>query len=154
MHWHPMVVHFPLALVSTAAACLTAARMLPACRHPDAAAIAGTWNLCLGAVALVAALGSGLGAALHLDLDAAARLALAAHVKSAVLATLLILLTALWRGVGLPQTARPTWGFLLVLYTAVAVLLVTGYRGGENVYHHGMGVERGMGAERSAVQSR
>src|SRR5260221_2182879 len=70
--WHPMIVHFPLALIATAAFCLTLSRLLPAPRRVPALAIVGTWNLCLGAVAVFFALGSGLAAVIGLQVGLAA----------------------------------------------------------------------------------
>ena len=60
--WHPMAVHFPLALVVTGAIFLLAARLLRQPRHSATLAIVGTWNLCLGAIAALFALGTGLAA--------------------------------------------------------------------------------------------
>lgn len=145
--WHPIVVHFPVALIVTAAILLTLARVLPLVRLPVSARLAATlatvatWNLCLGAVAVFFALGSGLAAVIGLQVDEAARLAISAHVKSAVVTSVLVLLVALWRGVGTTADSRPTWGFLLMLWMATSALTVTGYRGGQNVYRHAVGVE-------------
>ena len=139
--WHPIVVHFPLALITTAACLLTLARMPRGERHAATLATVGTWNLCLGAIAVFFALGTGLAAAIGLQVDAAAHQAISAHMKSAMVTTVLVLLVALWRGVGVKQDSRPTWGFLLLLWAATAALTVTGYRGGLNVYQHGIGVE-------------
>jgi uncharacterized membrane protein len=139
--WHPVVVHFPVALILTAAMCLTAAFALPKNRHAPALATVGTWNLCMGAVAVFLAMGTGLGAAMGLHIGAAAHAAVAAHVKSAFVTTGLVLLAALWRSVGVPAQSRPSSVFMVILWLAVASLLVTGYRGGQNVYVHGIGVE-------------
>ncbi len=141
--WHPIVVHFPLALIVTAAFLLTAARVLRGERIAATLATVGTWNLCLGAVMVFFALGTGLAATIGLQVDTAAHLAISAHVKSAVLTTMLVLLVAVWRGAGASADSRPTWGFLLLLWAATAALTVTGYRGGENVYRHAVGVESG-----------
>jgi uncharacterized membrane protein len=146
--WHPIVVHFPLALIITATVCLSLARVLPDARGGAALASWGTFNLCLGAVTVFLALGTGLGASIGLTLDLAAHQAVAAHVKSAVVTTMLVLLVAVWRGVGTDSTARPGWGFLLMLWIAASALTVTGYRGGQNVYVHGIGVAvRGLSSE-------
>jgi uncharacterized membrane protein len=139
--WHPLIVHFPLALIVTAAFCLTLARMRPAQRYVKTLATVGTWNLCLGAVAVVFALGSGLAAVVDLHVGMAARQAIAIHVKSAVVTAVLVLLVAVWRGAGTAQDSRPSWVFVLVLWAATAALIVTGYRGGQNVYRFGVGVE-------------
>jgi uncharacterized membrane protein len=142
MHLHPMMVHFPLALILTAAGLLLAARVL---RNPDSAALAaivGTWNLCLGAAAALITLGTGLGAVLDLDVSAAARESISTHAKWAIFTTLALVLVAVWRGAGTEQRSRPTWVFLIVLTAATCALITTGYRGGQNVYRFGVGVER------------
>jgi uncharacterized membrane protein len=140
--WHPLVVHFPIALVAVAAALLLAARLLRSESLAATAATVGTWNLCLGAVAAIFALATGLGAVLDLDVSAAVRQAISAHMKWAVFTTLLLVLLAVWRGAGTAPGSRPSWIFLGVLLAASAALGVTGYRGGENVYEYGVGVKK------------
>ncbi len=142
--WHPIVVHFPLALIATATACLTVARYRGASSRGASLAIVGTWNLCLGAAALVIALGTGLAAIIDLQVGAAAHQAISAHVKSAVLTTVLAVPAALWRGIGVPPESRPSGLFLLLLWATTASLVVTGYRGGQNVYRYGIGVSQSI----------
>ncbi len=142
--WHPYVVHFPLALIVTAAFCLTAAFLAPRNRYAPVLATVGTWNLVLGAVAAFLALGTGLGAAMDLHVGVAAHRAVSAHVKSAILTAVLVLLAALWRSVGVPAQSRPSAVFVVILWAATASLLVTGYRGGQNVYEHGIGVRSSL----------
>jgi uncharacterized membrane protein len=135
-----MVVHFPLALVVTGAIFLLAARLLPQPRHSAILATVGTWNLCVGAIAALVALGTGLAAMIGLNVDAAARQAVSLHVKWAIFTTLVLVLLAVWRGAGTAQESRPSWIFVAVLSAATAALIFTGYRGGENVYRYGVGV--------------
>jgi uncharacterized membrane protein len=139
--WHPLVVHFPLALVLVAAPLLLAARLLRSEAIASTAAVVGTWNLCLGAVAALFALATGLSAVLDLDVDAAARRAISLHMKWAMFSTLALVLLAVWRGAGTAAGSRPSWVFLVVLWAATAALAMTGYRGGENVYEFGVGVK-------------
>jgi uncharacterized membrane protein len=139
--WHPIVVHFPLALVVTGTLLLLAARLL---RHEGRAATlatVGTWNLCLGATAALLALATGLAAVLDLRVGVAAHQAISTHLKWAIFTTLALVLLAVWRGAGSAPQSRPSWMFLLVLLAASAALLETGYRGGQNVYRYGIGVE-------------
>ena len=138
--WHPVVVHFPLALIVTGAVALTLARLSRNERLAATLATVGTWNFCLGAVLVYAALGTGLAAAVDLHVDPAARQAIARHVKAAVVATLLVTLAAVWRGAGTAPASRPTGVFLVMLWAATAASVVTGYRGGQNVFAHGIGV--------------
>jgi uncharacterized membrane protein len=139
-----MVVHFPLALVVTAAFVLVAARLLRQERHAATLATVGTWNLCLGALAALFALATGLAAVLDLHVGLAARQALSLHVKWAIFTTLALVLLAVWRGAGVAQESRPSWVFIVVLMAATAALIMTGYRGGQNVYQYGIGVNQFM----------
>jgi uncharacterized membrane protein len=150
--WHPMVVHFPLALVLIAAPLLIAARVLRNEALAGTVATVGTWNLCIGAAAALIALATGLGAVLNVNVDAAARQAISLHMKWAMFTTLALLLLAVWRGAGTAQRSRPSWVFIIVLVAAAAALMITGYRGGQNVYRFGVGVERG--AARAIVAPR
>lgn len=138
--WHPLVVHFPLALIVVAAISLTLARLLPRARLAQTLATVGTWNLCIGGVLLFVALGTGLAAAVGLQIGAAARTAVSSHVKAAVVSTLLVLLATVWRGVGNAPESRPSTLLLVVVWAATLGLTVTGYRGGQNVYRYGIGV--------------
>jgi len=140
--WHPIVVHFPLALVTVAVILFIAARLLRNDALAATLAIVGTWNLCLGAVAAVFALATGLAAVLDLDVGAEVHRAISLHMKWAMFTTLLLVLLSVWRGAGTRQVSRPSWVFLIVLVAAAAALIVAGYRGGENVYQYGVGVKK------------
>jgi uncharacterized membrane protein len=140
--WHPLVVHFPLALIVVAAALLLAARVLRSASLAATAATVGTWNLCLGAVAAVFALGTGLAAAIDLDVGTAVRQAISLHMRWALFTTLTLVLLAVWRGAGTAQESRPSWLFIVLLLVACAALGVTGYRGGKNVFEYGVGVKK------------
>lgn len=148
--WHPMVVHFPLALVVSAAVLLVVARATGG-RHAEATALVGTWNLWIGAAAALFALGTGLAAVLDLHLPAAARQAVSLHFKWAVFSTLALLVIAAWRAAdGAPQS-RPSRLFVVLLCAVAAAFVVTGYRGGQNVYRHGVGVMTGDPSSRPAT---
>jgi uncharacterized membrane protein len=61
-------------------------------------------------------------------------------VKWAIFTSLALLLLAVWRGAGAAQESRPSWLFIVILLAVTAALVVTGYRGGQNVYLYGVGV--------------
>ena len=140
--WHPIVVHFPLALVVTAALLLVAARLWRQERQAKMLATVGTWNLCIGAVAALFALASGLAGLIGLHAGLAAHQSIFLHVKWAICTSLALLLVAVWRGAGAAQESRPSWLFIVILLGMTAALVVTGYQGGQNVYRHGVGVHR------------
>jgi uncharacterized membrane protein len=138
--WHPMAVHFPLALTVTGALALSAARVLPPERHGATLAVVGTWNLCLGAVGALLALGTGLAAVATLEIAPPARAAVGLHVKWAIFTIGALALLAVWRGAGVDANSRPSRAFLVILWAVTAALIVTAYRGGQNVYRYGVGV--------------
>jgi uncharacterized membrane protein len=140
--WHPMVVHFPIALTLTAGVALLVARLARNESLAATLALIGTWNLCAGAVAALFALGTGLAAVLDLQVGVAARAAISTHVKWAMFTSMALLLTSVWRGAGSASRSRPSWLFVVVLSAICAALATTGYFGGENVYRFGVGVER------------
>jgi uncharacterized membrane protein len=139
--WHPIAVHFPLALVLTGTLALSASCLERLTRQSAVLATVGTWNVCLGAVGALLALGTGMAALVSIHADTAARAAVALHVKWALATIIALVLVAVWRGVGEAHDARPSRWFLGVLWAVTAALIVTGYRGGENVYRYGVGVE-------------
>jgi uncharacterized membrane protein len=136
--WHPIAVHFPLALVTTGAAALSAAYFWE--RRRAALATVGTWNLCLGALGALAAVATGLTALASVEIGGAARAAVGLHVKWAIFTSVGLLLAAVWRGAGGFADARPSRWFLGLVWALVAALVMTGYRGGQNVYRYGIGV--------------
>jgi uncharacterized membrane protein len=141
-NWHPLVVHFPIALILAATALLLAARFLRNESLAATVATVGTWNLCLGTVAALFALATGLGAVLDLDVGTVARQAISSHLKWAMFTTLLLVLLAVWRGAGSAPRSKPSWIFLILLVAASAALSFTAYRGGKNVYEYGVGVKK------------
>jgi uncharacterized membrane protein len=146
--WHPIAVHFPLALTVTGTLALSAARVPGLARHAATLATVGTWNLSLGAVGLLFALGTGLAAVAGLDLPTAARAAVGLHVKWAIFTSVALLLAAVWRGAGNAADSRPSAALLVILWTVTAALVMTGYRGGQNVYRYGIGVAAAAGLSR------
>jgi uncharacterized membrane protein len=148
--WHPVIVHFPLALIVTAACSFSAARVLRASRTAESLAIVGTWTLGVGALGVLFALGTGLAAAIDLHVGPAAHEAISSHVKSAILTAVLVVSVAVWRGAGVAERARPSWGFLLAIWVAASSSIVTGYRGGQNVYRYGVGVSVDAIAEQAS----
>jgi uncharacterized membrane protein len=147
--WHPIAVHFPLALVVTATLLLLAARLVRAERYAALLATVGTWNLCLGTLAALVAIGTGLAAVLHVNAGVAAHQAISLHLRWAIFTTLALVLLAVWRGAGSAPESRPSWIFMAVLLASTAALIVTGYRGGENVYRYGVGVQTQGPADRA-----
>jgi uncharacterized membrane protein len=151
--WHPLVVHFPLALIVTATLLLCAARLLRQEGRATTLAVVGTWNLCLGTAAALLAVATGLAAVVDLQVGQPAHLAISAHLRWAIFSTLVLVLLSVWRGAGVAPESRPSWLFMALLLAGTAALIVTGFRGAENVYRYGIGVGAGAMDSSSCLSS-
>jgi uncharacterized membrane protein len=143
IQWHPMMVHFPLALTIAGAACLICTRLLKQGPLQSSLAFAGSWNLFLGAAAALLTLGTGVMAVLHLQLLGGAQYSVSRHIFWAVSTSQLVTLLAVYRAVAVTWNSAPRTWFLILLGVACVGLMFTGYYGGENVYHYAVGVAKG-----------
>ncbi|MEQ6884825.1 DUF2231 domain-containing protein [Salicola sp. Rm-C-2C1-2] len=140
-NWHPIWVHFPIALFSMATAFFLLGLVLPD-RVGERVTAAARWNLAVGAVLLIPTLVTGYLAYNSVAHDGAGHQAMERHMTAAwVVAALFVVAVVLaWldrfraRGAGLVLT--------VVLLIGTGAVAVTGYLGAENVYRHGLGVER------------
>ncbi|MEE3258338.1 MAG: DUF2231 domain-containing protein [Candidatus Latescibacterota bacterium] len=138
MDWHPLIVHYPIALLPLSPLCDLGALWL---RRRDGHHLA-YGLLVLGALAASAAVLSGNAAAEgHWEGRAAAQVM--AHEDLATWTLLLALGTALGR---LPLQLKgplggwPLYGWIGVGLLVGVLVVLTGYHGGELVYVHGVGV--------------
>jgi uncharacterized membrane protein len=140
IQWHPMMVHFPLALTLTGFLCLLFSRLLRHKALHTSLAACGTWNLIVAAVTALLTLSTGLAAAWPLRLHGGAQYAVSRHVIWAVCTSQLVVLLGLWRALANSAEKTPSRLFLVIALIACSGFIVTGYYGGENVYHYAIGV--------------
>lgn len=139
--WHPMLVHFPLALTLAATLFLFGAQLSSSQALGQSLSAAGSWNLFLAAVTIQITLATGLSAAYHLHLTDGAQFSVTWHMIFAITASQFLAFLALWRGFGGNTAGPPGWLFLCLLSIVSVALIATGYFGGENVYHYGLGMK-------------
>ncbi|HEY2534895.1 MAG TPA: DUF2231 domain-containing protein [Xanthobacteraceae bacterium] len=140
LQWHPMMVHFPLALTLTGFLCLLFSRLLQHRPLHASLAVCGTWNFIIAGITALMTLGTGLIAAWHLQLHGGAQYSVSRHVIWAVCTSQLVVLLGLWRAFANSIEKTPSPLFLMLGLIACAGFIVTGYYGGENVYHYAIGV--------------
>jgi len=139
--WHPVVVHFAIALLTTAAGALIVSYFARAVSVRTLAATLGTWNLYLGAAAGLIAAFSGLAAAFASQCHGTAALhAVSLHFRWGLLTVLLFVLVAIGRLAHRQSDAPPSTALATLLGLGLVCLCITGYLGGQNVYAHGIGV--------------
>lgn len=132
---HPLVVHFPIALLTFAAFCEVVARF----KGRESLRTTAYWNLVFGVLSMAAAVASGLSAENSISPGATAHAAVETHESSAFITLSLFAVIFLWRvlrGGELYQKFSKL--FLCVLLVAWLLLVTTSYYGGELVYRYGV----------------
>lgn len=140
-HLHPIVIHFPLALLISGGLFSLGSRLIRPEGLRHAFQVAGAWNFRIGALFILPALITGWAAFQTVAHDAPSHAAMTLHRNWALAtgAAFLGLAVLSWRGRG---KAWPTGGLAwATLFLGLALLGVTGYLGGTLVYRHGLGVQ-------------
>ncbi len=137
-NWHPVAVHFSVALLLTATFVLTWS-FVRGRKQSDVTGIsAGRLLLWLGLIAIVTTVIAGLQAYYSVDHDGPSHAAMTNHRNWALaaLAAFLIVGGLAWRN----RKADLAGYIVALMLVSSGLLLVTAYKGGELVYRYGLGV--------------
>lgn len=139
-HLHPVLIHFPLALLLTAWVLDLVQPWVKEPQMRSAISSAGRWNFWIGGFALLPALATGWAAYQTVAHDAPSHAAMTVHRNLALAAVAAFAALG-----GTAWLRRKTewiheWPFRAGFLLAVALLLATGYRGGLLVFNYGLGV--------------
>jgi len=142
-NFHPVLVHFTVALFSVATALLVGLKVMGA-RLPEnlrqQLEIVARWNLWFGAAASILTVLAGFHAYNTVAHDAPSHAAMTDHRNWALATLALFLFLAIW-SIARTRSAKPLGTiFTVVLLITQLVLLSTAWRGGELVYRYGLGV--------------
>ncbi len=141
-NWHPIFVHFTVALLSMASLLLIAARFVPESLARQWS-MAGRWCLWLGALFAIVTVAAGLYAEDTVAHGESAHEAIEDHEALALttLGWFLVLAAwALWKVRKGAEQALRHGLFLLLLAIGAGLLSSTAWHGAELVYRHGLGV--------------
>jgi uncharacterized membrane protein len=133
--WHPVAVHFPLALLTLGWAAAWSTKLIRS--TPAWVTEAVSWCLWLGTLGAWAAVLLGLLAEDLAPHVPSAWEVLADHKSLGIWTALSFTFLSLWR---LFSRDKQVWVFLLLWTGAAGLLIATGMHGGWLVYHFGMGV--------------
>lgn len=145
-NWHPVFVHFTIALLSVSVGFSLVESFVR--KHPLHLQLvtAARWNLWLGALAAIVTVIAGFDAFNSVPHNSETQhLAMLDHRKWALSTTALFLFLAIWslsaflRGKGDFRKSK-NLVFVSLMTIAGLMLTVTGYKGAELVYRHGLGV--------------
>lgn len=139
-NWHPVFVHFPIALTATALVFVSAGAVFR--KNPHAAQFwtTGRWLLWLAALSALAAAvfgGIAFNSVAHDDVSHAAMLL---HRKWALSTLGMLLALAAWDMWRARSGKAPWQGLPVLLVIAWLLVTSTAWHGAELVYCHGLGV--------------
>lgn len=140
-NWHPLFVHFTVALIVSSTLFFVAGTVLAGWGWSDALKSAGHWTLRLGAIATVFTLAAGLQAYGSVDHDAPSHAAMTNHRNWAFVTVGFIWLSAIWSVWKTKGTEKAAALFFVLLGIATILVGLTAYKGGELVYRYGLGVQ-------------
>ncbi|AWN42557.1 DUF2231 domain-containing protein [Methylobacterium durans] len=140
-NWHPVVVHFTIALLLTSSALFMSGALLA--RRPVGSAVThvARWNLALGVVAAVVALVTGWQAYNTVAHDEPSHANMTIHLRWALGSAALFLAAAAAAWFDRRRAAGASGILLALVLAGSGALAVTGWLGGENVYRYGLGVK-------------
>lgn len=133
-HWHPIVVHFTVALLSFAALLYVIAFFR---KTPTSAGLAADWVFVFGVAALIITAGFGFMAYYTVAHDGPSHAAMTDHRNWALATAVVFLALGLWRLLAKKAGAL----FVAGMVAATLVLGVTGFKGGHLVFSYGLGVQ-------------
>lgn len=140
-HFHPIFVHFTVALYVVASLCLLSTQWISDKKIHSIVHTAGLVNLAIGAVITMITVVTGWIAYHTLYLQGDAAQALNQHMiwamttMAAYLLVTLIMISRIPYGLTLPKWIFP------VIILALGILGITAFKGGQLVYHFGLSVD-------------
>lgn len=139
-NWHPIFVHFAIGLLSISALFHVVAAINNKSTSYYQFESVANWNLWLGALLALATITSGWFAYNSVDHDTPSHLAMTDHRNWALGTTGLFVVLAIWSFQRARKSIPIGWAFAILMLVASGLLATTGWKGGELVYRHGLGV--------------
>jgi len=137
---HPVLVHYTVALYSTASVLLLLSKIISSEKIKGWLFKAGLINLWMGAVFSIATVWAGFDAFGTVVHDAASHEAMKNHRNWAVGTAILYWILTLWSVLFLCKKKSLGIFFIIIICVATLPLIITGYKGANLVYVHGTGV--------------
>ncbi|WP_455220996.1 DUF2231 domain-containing protein [Kaarinaea lacus] len=139
-NWHPIFVHFAIALLLIATLFhIVAVLNNKSTTYYQFESVAN-WNLWAGALFAVFTVIAGWFAYNSVEHDTPSHLAMTDHRNWALGTTTLFIVLAIWSFRRAKKAVAISWLIVLPLIIASGLLGITGWKGGELVYRYGLGV--------------
>lgn len=140
-NWHPIFVHFTVALFSTSVILYLIGYSAQRCDSLSAdITIAARWCLWLASLAVIPTIIAGFYAYNTVNHDGISHAAMTVHRNWALPTAASIIVVSLWSIWRFNRRKSPSLVFIIVLIVVQGLLLSTAWHGGELVYRYGLGV--------------
>lgn len=139
-NWHPIFVHFTVALLSISVVLFVAVRFVGDEKLRHQWETVAQWNLWLGAIVTVLTVAMGVVAYNTVAHDTPSHAAMTEHRNWAIVTSVLFLCLAAWSAIRARGGQGINTVMLVGLLIAGGLLAGTAWRGGEVVYRYGLGV--------------
>ncbi len=139
-NWHPLFVHFTVALLTISVVLFTLTKVVTNWRLEDQWLATAYWNLWIGVAISVVTVIAGFIAFNSVEHDTPSHVAMLDHRLWALLTFALFFVMAIWAVIQYRSEKPPTTLFICILLVGLFMLSSTAWRGGELVYRHGLGV--------------
>lgn len=137
-NWHPVFVHFTVGLLSISALLYLVGLIW----KNENLLIVARWNLWIGTIITLGTVLAGLYAYNTVAHDEPSHAAMTDHRNWALTTAGVFMALALWAAWKQRGATMVSPVFVIIILFASGLLAVTGFKGGEVVYRHGMGVMR------------
>jgi len=138
-NWHPLFVHFTIALFTTATLMIVGSIFVKS-SFKEKILECGYLNLWLGCLFTFITVGAGFYAYNTVAHDEPSHLAMTNHKNWALVTASIFCLLTLWSLMLYRTNQKQNKFFAICLLAATGILSITGWKGGEVVYRYGLGV--------------
>lgn len=135
-NWHPIFVHFTVALLSVSLGAYIVALVIDS----DQLRTVAKWNLWIGAGITLLTLAAGWNAFNTVEHDDPSHAAMIEHRNWALITVAVLIPVLVWSVMAARKARQLGWGFVALFAIVGALLASTAWHGGELVYRHGLGV--------------
>ena len=139
-NWHPILVHFTVALLTLACLLHIAVLLVNGTQLKTELALVAQWNLWIGALITIVTVGAGWYAYNTVNHDNPSHLMMIQHRNIAMVTFAIFLALSSWSFIRYRKGVAISGLLTFLLILATGSLATTAWYGGEIVYRHGLGV--------------
>ncbi len=139
-NWHPLFVHFTVALVTLSGVFFVGAKLFVNREFSEELLTVARWLLWCGGIFTLATVTAGFLAYYSVAHDSPSHIAMTTHRNWALVTALGIFICFGWSIIHFRRRIKPPFTFIVSIIVVIILLATTAWHGGELVYRYGIGV--------------